>query len=147
MSARAACVRSALSLAALAIAACGGVPPRELETGAPVETSGSEPMPGEPGDAYDDELAQAEAELARALPGTSETTEAHEGEAEELAGGAGAPDCDAAPGLRDRICELADRICALTEDDPDDASIAERCERANASCERARRDVARACPQ
>jgi hypothetical protein len=53
------------------------------------------------------------------------------------------PDCDGAAVHRDRICDLADRICRLTRELPD--SLKGKCDDGNARCERAKRDYSRSC--
>ena len=58
----------------------------------------------------------------------------------------GTPDCDAARDLRDQICELAERICAISEAHPDERVAAHRCGDGNTRCERARNDVGNTCP-
>jgi DNA-binding LacI/PurR family transcriptional regulator len=50
-------------------------------------------------------------------------------------------DCDSARDLRDRICELGDRICSIASDHPDDHVTEDRCEDGRDRCERARRRV------
>lgn len=55
----------------------------------------------------------------------------------------GAPDCERAALHRDRICDLAERICRLTEELPD--SLEGKCADGNARCERARHDYSRSC--
>jgi hypothetical protein len=50
-------------------------------------------------------------------------------------------DCDSARDLRDRICELGDRICSIANDHPDDHVTEDRCEDGRDRCERARRRV------
>jgi hypothetical protein len=58
----------------------------------------------------------------------------------------GGPDCSAARDLRDRICDLADAICALAARAGAPHEIMDRCTSARASCERARSEVSNACP-
>lgn len=134
----------ALACAALLTAGgCGGgAVYRAPETAGPEEegapfTTGSE---SENVEAAVSELDALEAELRRALPETGA-----EQLTEEAMPAATTPDCDAAPGLRDRICELAERICALAARNPGDVALDQHCERASASCEEARSDVAEAC--
>ena len=55
------------------------------------------------------------------------------------------PDCRAAPALRDRICELSKRICAIADRDPNDHVLAQTCERAREACEQATLRVGHAC--
>ena len=55
------------------------------------------------------------------------------------------PDCRAAPDLRDRICELAQRICAIAERDPNDRALAQTCESAREACDQATLRVGHAC--
>jgi hypothetical protein len=50
-------------------------------------------------------------------------------------------DCDAARDLRDRICDLGERICSIAGDHPDDHVTEDRCEDGRDRCERARRRV------
>jgi hypothetical protein len=54
-------------------------------------------------------------------------------------------DCDAAGRIKDRICELAGRICAISERHPADGSVREKCDDGQARCERATNDVANRC--
>lgn len=50
-------------------------------------------------------------------------------------------DCDSARELRDRICELGNRICTIANEHPDDRVTEDRCEDGQDRCERARRRV------
>lgn len=50
-------------------------------------------------------------------------------------------DCDSARDLRDRICELGNRICTIANEHPDDRVTEDRCEDGQDRCERARRRV------
>src|SRR5690606_17331676 len=53
------------------------------------------------------------------------------------------PDCDRAAVHRDRICELAQKICHLTRELPD--SLKGNCDDGNARCERAKGEYSRSC--
>jgi hypothetical protein len=55
------------------------------------------------------------------------------------------PDCRAAPELRDRICELAQRICAIADRDPNDHTLAQTCVNAREACDQATLRVGHAC--
>lgn len=57
----------------------------------------------------------------------------------------GAVDCAAAEGLRDRICDLSERICEISGRHPDDGQVAGRCEAGRDRCQSAREDVDDAC--
>lgn len=57
------------------------------------------------------------------------------------------PDCSAARDLRDRICQLADAICALATRSDAAPETAATCDSSRTSCERARKQVAGACPE
>lgn len=122
-------------------AACGGAAPYRAEPrGSRHDAFGegataAEPEPDVSVETYADALAVAQRELAEHLAGGGEG----------LATGAAGPDCEAAPGLRDRICELSERICELSERAPDPDNV-RRCEAARAACEQARADVAQTCP-
>lgn len=63
------------------------------------------------------------------------------GEAVALA----APDCTTARGLRDRICELATRLCLISSPSPD-LDLKAKCVDGKARCERAREKVGERCP-
>ena len=56
-----------------------------------------------------------------------------------------APDCDVARGLRDRICDLSERICKLTEATAD-GTVKERCDDGRRRCGHAKETVASRCP-
>ena len=58
---------------------------------------------------------------------------------------ASAVDCDVAADLRDRICELAERICAIAAENPDDALLETQCKSGRAACDRARQNVSVGC--
>jgi hypothetical protein len=60
----------------------------------------------------------------------------------------GAPgrDCTAAQDLRERICELAEAICALAAKKDAEPGLDAKCSAARASCDRAKSDFARVCP-
>lgn len=76
---------------------------------------------------YEEEMAGFESELA---------------EATQLQGGA---DCATAARLRDNICELAERICAVKENNPDNEEVVAMCDDGRQRCERATNDVAESC--
>ena len=68
-------------------------------------------------------------------------------DAEEHATGAQAgPDCSSARDLRDRICELAEAICALAARSDAAPETIASCETSRTSCKDARERVAAACP-
>jgi hypothetical protein len=56
-----------------------------------------------------------------------------------------APDCISAGVFRDRVCELAERICKLAGDNPT-RGVAERCGDGRARCTDARRRFSLGCP-
>ena len=120
---------------------CGGSSyPREAAHGASPD---GEPARCDDVTACEAELRTREAELARVLPDADAA--APDLELSEQGSAGAPPDCAAAGGLRDRICELSRAICALAARNPDSAELAERCRASQASCTRAREDVARAC--
>ena len=53
--------------------------------------------------------------------------------------------CPEAEGLRDRVCDLAARICEIADLHPADTPTAERCADANARCTRASERVSERC--
>ena len=55
-------------------------------------------------------------------------------------------DCSSARDLRDRICELSERICDIADDHPDDDPTAERCRDGEARCRGASNRVRQSCP-
>jgi hypothetical protein len=55
------------------------------------------------------------------------------------------PDCPTARALRDRICELSAKLCALSGAQPG-PEIASACADGRARCDRARERVSAACP-
>lgn len=56
-----------------------------------------------------------------------------------------APRCGLARELRDRICELASRICDIARANPDDGELGAKCDAAEATCRRAHREVESSC--
>lgn len=129
--------RLTVALAVCLLAGCGG---------AAYPRTGTEraQVPPEPPQcdadlpACEAELRARAAELAAVLPGAAS-------EPLETGSHAGAPDCDAARRLRDRICELADAICALESRNPGSTEIEARCRSGRLTCEQARADVERVC--
>jgi hypothetical protein len=112
---------------------CGGAYSEGYEEGA---TQGGEvapqPMLVQPEEAalidnYPREMDDLAIQLDEAMPMTS------------------ALDCDAADRIKDRICELAGRICSIAERHPADESVGEKCTDGQARCERATNDVANRC--
>lgn len=57
----------------------------------------------------------------------------------------GAADCDAARDLTDRMCELAERICAIADERPDEPEVGLRCDDGRSRCEEARARVRKRC--
>lgn len=55
------------------------------------------------------------------------------------------PDCGRARGLRDDICELAERICDIAARHPGEPGVAGQCADGRERCDRASADVAAAC--
>jgi hypothetical protein len=55
------------------------------------------------------------------------------------------PDCDAAGGLRDQICDLSERICDIAERHSSWSDVQTRCEDARQRCESATERVADDC--
>jgi len=149
----------ALGTLVVSLSGCGGA---LLEESGAVTSSGLEAAPERT--ACTDERAlpdcvqrmhELQARLERSLSSAVERPAGEEavvGPAprSELAGersGAGqGPDCSAAADLRDRICELADAICALAARPDAAPSTHSSCESGLRSCDRARDEVARACP-
>jgi hypothetical protein len=62
-------------------------------------------------------------------------------------GAAGGPDCELAGELRDRICDLATRICEIAGRNPDHPDATRQCDDGQDRCTRATRDVADSCEE
>ena len=58
---------------------------------------------------------------------------------------AGAPDCGTAKVLRDRICELSERICRIAGESAPNPELAAHCADATPRCERAKSKVTGPC--
>jgi hypothetical protein len=148
------------ALALVVAGGCGGAYAAEQRTAA-----GAQEPPGSVED-YQQRIATLQHELAQRLgrpqagaqaPATQaspapppaapadEWSGAAPSEAEQLAAEPDAPDCDAAADLRARICELANRICAIADRNAGDAALADTCDRARTSCEQATADVRNSC--
>jgi len=56
------------------------------------------------------------------------------------------PDCGRAGQLRDAICDLADRICNIAEDNPEHTDVADQCQDGQSRCDSARNRVGDRCP-
>lgn len=63
----------------------------------------------------------------------------------ELEEALASPDCGLARDLRDRICDLSSRICAIAEEHPQETEAGDRCEDGRGRCERASRDIEGSC--
>lgn len=143
---------------AMAICGCGARPPAKH---APAE----EPLPAERPPASADEATQsapssspaAGAGAAEDMPGSMAAPERELDDdrfasiellSRDLDGllSLSTPDCSTAPSLRDQICGLARKICALSDDSRGDPELAERCGDARARCQRATDRVGAACP-
>ena len=125
----------------IAIAGCGG-------PGYPQTGSAPQEPPGTPSD-YEQRIERMRGELSAAL-GDVVTGDLVRPDGESIGQqptrrAQRVPDCGAAADLRDRICELAGRICAIAEREPSDGDVKQKCEASSGTCERARADVARIC--
>jgi len=60
---------------------------------------------------------------------------------------ASSPDCPSARDRKKVVCDLATQICALTERDPNVASVAEYCDEARRRCNDAERRTSERCPE
>jgi hypothetical protein len=60
---------------------------------------------------------------------------------------ASSPDCPSARERKQAVCDLATQICALTDRDPNVASVAEYCEEARRRCSDAERRTSQRCPE
>ena len=87
--------------------------------------------------------AQSMAEAPREY--TEQAASAGPSSGEEEARPAAARHCDAARDLRDRICELADAICALAARNTQTHELDPHCKAAESSCQNAKTEVAAAC--
>lgn len=148
---------------ALALAACGGAP---TPSGAPASatTSGGEAISeeavragGEPGsteasmppsaptmtdDSAPPAPPNADDDGARSYELENESKQRNDALGRVLS--SGTVDCSAATALRDRICELSERICAIAGRNDDD-DIAARCSSSRTRCERAIASVGARC--
>jgi hypothetical protein len=98
------------------------------------------PSPGPPPAAAPEPAAETEA-----APDVDDLMSQQSAPAEEM--DAHEPDCSAARDLRDRICELADAICALAARPDAARETAATCDAARGSCERARSKVDAMCSE
>lgn len=138
---------STITLALVALVGCGSAYQPETGSAAGEPEGSAEEYEGRIGDLQarlDLALGHPPSQLA---PGESEVLhdlEAEDAPMQEYEAAphpASEPDCDVAADLRNRICELAARICRIAENQPNDADLQGMCERATAACEDARRDV------
>jgi hypothetical protein len=60
---------------------------------------------------------------------------------------ASSPDCPSARDRKKAVCDLATQICALTDRDPNVASVAEYCDDARRRCNDAERRTSERCPE
>ncbi|HJL04778.1 MAG TPA: hypothetical protein RMH85_05015 [Polyangiaceae bacterium LLY-WYZ-15_(1-7)] len=132
----------------LAFAGCGGSAPAESRSAAPAaqdSVTGGEATTSvtaeESADAQPAGMAPSSSEPSPMISGSGAgeewdallAAEADLGEAFETA----TVDCDVARDLRDQICDLSGRICAIADETPD-PSTAERCRDGEARCDSAR---------
>ena len=114
--------------------ATSGAAEEELEAEAPEEDSG---VAGEAPGAPQPSPAPAPRDAPAAM--SDADVSAEESEEPPLSR------CDLAGGLVARICELSSRICGIAQGGSD-PELRQRCEDARRSCERARAELAEACP-
>lgn len=133
-------------LAAIAVGGCSResdgrgvvmVPPEE-GAGGEAETTLRRPASRTIGGSAEPQVAGWQLEAAR-------LHERAVGEADAFARALAADRCPSAEELRDRICDLAARICEIAELHPTDQATAQRCADADARCTRASERVAERC--
>ena len=56
------------------------------------------------------------------------------------------PDCGRAGDLRDAICDLAERICTISDDNPEHEDVVDQCTDGRSRCDTARTRVGDRCP-
>lgn len=135
----------ALALAtAMGIAGCGGVgAPAQTSTSGEAATTGAEPSHtgGYGADMQVSSLSGEEQQVVATWPEEVMSLEQELGDALELA----TVDCGRARELRDRICDLAERICQISGRHPEDGEVRERCSDGRSRCERATGSVGGSC--
>jgi hypothetical protein len=143
--------RWALLLVLSLASACGGA---AMTSGSADGASGEEAGAAESTTGGDYGGAEGGEMIAEPLgPEEQNTIDGYEDEVTQLVGdldGAmtlATPNCGRAGDLRDAICDLAERICGIADNNPEHTDVATQCDDGRERCETARQRVGDRCPE